>query len=129
MDRFDLQLSMTRLRAGDLIRGAEGESSASVRARVQIARTLQQARFDSWTATNAAVSKKALLASGQFRDEAYEYLRSVLDKHRLTGRGMDRVLRVARTIADLRQSEDVTRDDVANALGFRCTTERREVAA
>jgi magnesium chelatase family protein len=65
------------------------------------------------------VTKRLLLGRGRFRDDAYEYLRGAVDEYRLTGRGMDRVLRVARTVADLRDGADVERDDVVHALGFR----------
>lgn len=129
MDRFDLQMSMTRLQASDLIRAGNGESSAAVRLRVETARARQRERYGAPSATNASVSKRSLLDRGRFRDDAYEHLRGAIDKSGLTGRGMDRVLRVARTIADLRGELEVAREDIMTALGFRSTEDRETVAA
>jgi magnesium chelatase family protein len=129
MDRFDLHLSMTRLDPSDLIRAGNGEPSAAIRVRVEAARALQRERYGSPTATNASVSKRTLLERGRFHEGAYEHLRDAIDRYRLTGRGMDRVLRVARTAADLRGSSDVAAGDVVAALGFRRTVNREAVAA
>lgn len=129
MDRFDLHLSMTRLRAVDLMRTKEGESSAAIRERVEAAREVQRKRYGRASATNASVPKRTLLNRGAFRHDAYEHLRDAIDEYRLTGRGMDRVLRVARTAADLRGSPDVERQDVDAALGFRSVDDSRVDAA
>ncbi|HYP24386.1 MAG TPA: ATP-binding protein, partial [Actinomycetota bacterium] len=129
MDRFDLHLTMTRLRAADLMREREGEPSATIRERVEHARSIQRERYRAAGATNAAVSKRTLLLAGRFRPEAYEQLHGAIDEYRLTGRGTDRVLRVARTVADLRGSEHVGPGDVVSALGFRYVEEREADAA
>ena len=129
MDRFDLQVTVTRLSGADLIRGADGESSTCVRERVEAARALQRERYSCPTATNASVARRALVERGEFRDDAYKRLRRAIDESGLTGRGMDRVLRVARTLADLDSRGCVTSDHVELALGLRCVEEREEVAA
>ena len=129
MDRFDLHLSMTRLGAADLMRVSNGESSYAVRERVEAARDMQRRRYGEESLTNAAVSKRKLLSLGSFRSDAFDRLRTGIDEYRLTGRGIDRVLRVARTVADLRGATEVGRDDVEGALGFRCVAEREAEAA
>ena len=119
LDRFDIQMQMTRLGGRDLLRSAEGESSASIRARVEAARDRQRERYGSPVATNSSVPKGVLLRRGGFRPEVFEDLRLAVDDRHLTGRGIDRVLRVARTIADLRGQAEVDAESISRALGFR----------
>lgn len=129
LDRFDLHLSMTRLRAADLVRFDNGEPSAAVRARVEAARDRQRRRYRSADATNASVKKRTLLRLGAFRQEAWDHLRSEVDRNQLTGRGVDRTLRVARTLADIAGRPDVAPEDVSRALSFRCLPETEVNAA
>ena len=129
LDRFDLQVSVTRLSAGDLMSSADGEASECIRVRVEAARMLQRERYGSARATNASVPKRLLLERGGFGDDAYRALRAAIDDSGLTGRGMDRVFRVARTIADLMATDRVGGEQVELALGFRCPDERELMAA
>lgn len=129
VDRFDLHLTMTRLDASDLINAQKGESSSAIRRRVEEARQRQRDRYRSDVKTNASVPKRTLLAAGEFGDDALARVRTAVGEHRLTGRGVDRVLRVARTVADLHASREVRYEDVVSALGFRRAEEHEAVAA
>jgi magnesium chelatase family protein len=129
LDRFDIHLGMKRLRSVDLVGRSEGESSAVVRQRVEAAREIQRARFSCRAATNASVGKRALMERGGFRPDALAPLCSAIDDASLTGRGMERVLRVARTIADLAQRTEVGPEHVQEALAFRLTEDVEGIAA
>lgn len=129
LDRFDIHLTMTRLNASDLLRQAKGEPSAVIRERVEAARAVQRERYGSPSATNASVPKSLLMRDGRFRGDVYDKLRAAIDEQRLTGRGIDRVLRVARTVADLGGRGDVDAGAVSRALGFRPQRDTEAVAA
>lgn len=127
-DRFDMVINLTRLSSKELLTAPEGEPSEAIRTRVEAARDLQRERYGSASATNASVSKRELWRRGRFASDAHSQLGPHVDKGSLTGRGVDRVLRLARTVADLRASSDVDASDVARALALRAQAEE-EVAA
>lgn len=108
---------------------AAGEPSSAVRARVADARERQSARLGGvGAACNAELDGSAtrrLVAPGE---RAVAPLLDALDAGILTGRGHDRVLRVARTIADLAGRERVDGEDVSEALGYRAVAPGRAVA-
>jgi magnesium chelatase family protein len=120
MDRIDLQLTVPRLTRMELLGAEPGEASASIRARVEAARDRQRARLagTQWTC-NAQVPGVALREDGQVSAEAEELLASAVERFALSGRGFDRAIRVARTIADLEDSPRVERGHVSEALGYR----------
>ncbi|MDH3730022.1 MAG: YifB family Mg chelatase-like AAA ATPase [Acidimicrobiia bacterium] len=113
LDRFDLRVTVSAVEATDLA-APPSESSAQVAARVAVARLHQQQRGT----LNARMGRQALddLAVD---DEAASLLRSAFDQLRLTGRGWDRVRRVARTVADLADSNAISGSHMAEALALR----------
>ncbi len=113
LDRFDLRVPVGRPPIGGLV-GAPGEGSDSVRARVAAVRGRQAARG----VLNRSLSR-AELDRGVWDPAGLEFLYAAADRLQLTGRGVDRVRRVARTIADLADSERVSEDHLAEALAFR----------
>jgi magnesium chelatase family protein len=129
LDRFDIQVPMTRLNGDELLRPQDCEPSSVIRERVEAAREVQRRRYGSPVATNASVSNRQLRLGGRFRSEAFPQLQSHIDSGSLTGRGFERVLRLARTIADLLQSEEVGREHVVRALAFRVEDELEMVPA
>jgi magnesium chelatase family protein len=129
LDRFDIHLGMTRVPSRHLVGRSSSESSAQVRERVEAARWAQRRRYgDSWE-TNASVPKTKLIEKGSYLSEAFRPLCSAIDDASLTGRGMERVLRVARTIADLAGRPDVGKEAVAEALMVRAGETPDVVAA
>jgi magnesium chelatase family protein len=128
LDRIDMQIGLTRVGRRELLGRPEGESSDIVRARVTEARERQTTRYDDPLATNAGVRKRILESSLNLQPEGRAQLALAVDALSLSGRGVDRVLRVARTIADLRGSESVDADDIAEALVFRGGGQTMEAA-
>lgn len=113
LDRFDIRVPVSRVSAEQLA-GAPGEPSTQVRERVLRARKLQRDRG----LLNSALARDDL--DGMSWDaRATESLKIAIDHHDLTGRGWDRVRRMARTIADLDGRMEISEADVAEALTLR----------
>ena len=113
LDRFDLHVDLERLDADDLS-GPRGESSDVVRARVELARECQRSRGF----LNREVPR-AVLDEMPFEGAGLVLLRRAVNTLGLSGRGWDRVRRVAVTIADLEGEEKVREAHMAEALGYR----------
>ena len=113
LDRFDLRVAVARLDGSELL-AAGGEQSAVVRNRIVRAREIQRIRG----ALNRDLQRDSLDAMS-WEAEARSLLAAAVDRWGLTGRGWDRVRRVARTIADLAGSERIGGDHVAEALSLR----------
>jgi magnesium chelatase family protein len=117
LDRIDLHVPMARLPSADLRPdAARGESSAAVRERVAAARALQATRAGKPNARLSDAEARPHCALGA-RDQAL--LEQAVDRLQLSARAMHRVLRVARTIADLDGSAAIASPHLAEALGYR----------
>jgi magnesium chelatase family protein len=117
LDRFDLRIEVPRPDVDALLHGAPGESTAAVAERVEAARALARERG---VAANAELPASALDDVAPLEDPARELLEVALRGGRLSGRGLHRVRRVARTVADLRGATGVLRaEHVALALQLR----------
>jgi magnesium chelatase family protein len=121
IDRIDLVCQLSPLQAEAMAPGsAMGESSAAVRDRVLAARRRQLDRLEDEAArTNGELDAQATRRTVALVRGAARPLTDALAVGVLTGRGHDRVLRVARTIADLAGDERVTQEHVVEALGYR----------
>lgn len=130
LDRIDLQIEVPAVSVGDLCLPAAKETSADVRARVNAARARQHARFTALGATgvrtNAECSGHLLDAVATPDAAGLALLRQAADTMRLSARGFHRVLKVARTLADLDDAEITGRMHVAEALSYRGETLKRE---
>jgi magnesium chelatase family protein len=119
-DRIDLHVEAPEVSPADLALPAAAEGSAAVAARVAAARARQRARYaDSAIRTNAEADGKLLEAVAAPDADGRKLLAEAAEKLRLSARGYHRVLRVARTIADLDASKGVRRVHVAEALSYR----------
>lgn len=117
LDRIDLQIEMPRLPPAELRPGAGGsESSAVVRERVQAARTLQVSRAG---VPNAQLDHAAMQSTCALRERDQLLLEQAVEAMQLSARSMHRILRVARTIADLAGSEAIATVHLTEALGYR----------
>lgn len=122
MDRFDLRLEVPPVAYADLDLPASGETSAAIALRVAKARDVQTERFSSLgvSARVNADAEGALLDRIATPDaEGKALLLQAADKFKLTARGYHRVLRLARTIADLDAAETVGLPHIAEAIGYR----------
>ncbi|MBA2724787.1 MAG: ATP-binding protein [Actinobacteria bacterium] len=119
LDRFDLQVTMHRATRTELLGEPEGECSATIAARVEQARAAQLDRYDSPLLTNASVPKSLLDRTMHLTSESLRTLGFAIDALGLSGRGVNRVLRVSRTIADLAGSTEVTEDHLVEAISLR----------
>lgn len=122
LDRIDMTLEVPALETLDMLGRSAGEPSAAIAERVAAARTLQKERFASLNTpfrTNADATGETLQHFVPQRDEAKKMLEQATERFRLSMRGYTRVLRVARTIADLEGSPSVEKHHIAEAVSFR----------
>jgi magnesium chelatase family protein len=127
LDRIDLAIEVPAVRANDLIAPTKGEASARVKHRVTAARALQNARYaeKTWVgaALNAVCPAAHIDAVMALDADGIALLRAASDSMRLSARAYHRVLKVARTIADLDGSDRVRRIHLAEALSYRPSNE------
>ena len=121
LDRIDMQVVVGALPPRTLGASSEAESSVSIRARVECARARQRARYRQLAGvrSNATAPGRWLDGRGGISGDAREVLVQSSERFRLSARGYHRVLRVARTIADLAGSETVEAPAVSEALRYR----------
>lgn len=116
LDRIDLHVSLRRLPSDLLARAARGEASADVRARVEAARDRQQRRQGH---PNAQLDAAGLHRHAQATPDALSLLAAAGERLALSGRALHRVMRVARTLADLDGETTIGTPAVAEALAYR----------
>ena len=121
MDRFDIQVEVQSVPFEDMAKAPKGESSATIRERVVRARAIQERRYADVKGvhSNAQMTSSLLHQFAEPDAQGMERLRMAMQRLNLSARAYDRILKVARTIADLEGSENVLDTHIAEAIGYR----------
>ncbi|WP_443937160.1 YifB family Mg chelatase-like AAA ATPase [Pedobacter sp. MW01-1-1] len=121
LDRIDLHVEVTPVDFSELASERETEKSEHIRNRVIKAREIQNQRFAKTEAlySNAQMSPKMVRKVCQIQESGTELLKNAMDRLGLSARAYDRILKVARTIADLDNSENIEMEHLAEAINYR----------
>ncbi len=121
LDRIDIQVEIMPVPFKEMSSDTAGESSASIRARVVKARHIQQIRFKDCKGVhcNAQMNSRLLKTYAALTDECLEILRQSMERFDMSARAYDRILKVARTIADLDESPSILPSHIREAVGYR----------
>ena len=119
LDRIDLHVEVPRVLPADLTSAPAGESSAAIRDRVQRARATQQARFGGTLSCNAEMTPRHLRRQCRLGEDEKAFLRGAIARLGLSARAYHRMLRLARTIADLEGSDGIIVAHLAEAIQYR----------
>lgn len=121
LDRIDLHIEVTPVSFNELTSIPESEPSASVRDRVMKAREVQQARYveEDMIHCNAQMGRNEIKKHCQITPEGHEILKNAMKRLNLSARAYDRILKVARTIADLDKSERIKTEHLSEAIQYR----------
>ena len=121
LDRIDIQIEITPLSFKELSRTQPGESSAVIRQRVIAARRIQEERYREQPGIycNAQMTPALMRQFATPAPDDLVMLREIINRLQLSARAYDRILRLARTIADLEGSEKIQTHHLAEAVGYR----------
>jgi magnesium chelatase family protein len=119
LDRIDLQVEMSRLSTEERFAVTEKDSSDSIRCNVEDARQRQNARFkDSGILHNAAIPGGQVKDLCRFSKDGFDHYRKIIERNVLSTRSMDRLAKVARTVADLAASDEIVPEHIDTAATF-----------
>jgi len=120
LDRIDIHITVPAVKVGKLTRENKAETSSKIQARVQKARNIQEKRFKALPInSNAEMNNKQLKKFCNLDGQSILLLKQAISKLNLTARGFHRVIKIARTIADLEGSTKIQSNHVAEALQYR----------
>ena len=127
MDRIDIQVEVDGVEYEDLVSTVEEENSAAVKKRADVARNIQRQRFEgSKITSNAEMGEKETRAYCKLSPECEEILREAYERLHLSARARSRILKVARTIADLELCEEILPDHVYEAISYRSYSSKED---
>ena len=127
MDRIDIQVEVDGVEYDDLVSTTKEESSQTVKARAETARKIQRIRFEnSPIKSNAEMGEKETREYCRLDKESEDVLREAFNNLHLSARARSRILKVARTIADLDLSQNITAEHLYEAISYRTYTANLE---
>jgi len=120
LDRFDIFLELPQVETKELLKEAEGEPSQKIRQRVKLAQSLQRKRFRGLGFYyNSEMGPKEIKKICVLSNEAKKFMQKAISKMGLSARAFHRVLKVSRTIADLKGEDKINLSHLAEALQYR----------
>lgn len=121
LDRIDLQVEVDAVKYDELSSGKEGEPSAEVKRRVELARAIQRERFrgEEGITVNADMGEKQIQSYCALTPDCEKILRTAFERLHLSARARSRIIKVARTIADLDASKDICPKHILEATSYR----------
>jgi magnesium chelatase family protein len=121
LDRIDIHIEVPSVDFRDLNRADSGEPSDTIRARIEAARAVQAARFapEPNIRCNAAMSSRVMKTHTALDDTSRDLLENAMHQMNFSARAHDRILKVARTLADLAGHDRITSDHLLEAVHFR----------
>jgi len=130
LDRIDIQIEVPRVEIAELRnkKSSAAEANKLLKQKIMAAREIQARRFQGLEPrihTNSEMTSKQVEAAANFDSSAENFLKNVLEKTFLSGRGYYRILKIAQTIADFENSEKITADYLAEAYQYRVREENR----
>ncbi len=127
LDRIDIQVEVDGVEYDDLVSEAQEETSAQVKKRADVARNIQRQRFENSKITaNAEMGERETREYCRLSEECENVLREAYDRLRLSARARSRILKVARTIADLELSENIQPDHLYEAISYRAYSAQQD---
>lgn len=120
LDRIDLQVEVKPVNYDDMKTMEKGETSEVVRERVEKARALQRERFNGTAIrTNADIPENLIEQYCKLKESSQKLLDMAYKKYKFSGRSIHKILKVARTVADLRGGDDISDEDVLEAIRYK----------
>lgn len=121
VDRIDIQIEIVPVPFDKISDQRQGESSNIIRQRVIKARQIQERRYTEYTGIycNAQMNSKLLAMYAQPNEKGLALLKNAMERFNLSARAYDRILKVARTIADLEGAEQILPNHLAEAISYR----------
>lgn len=120
LDRIDLQVEVKPVNYDDMKTMEKGETSEVVRERVEKARALQRERFNGTAIrTNSDIPENLIEPYCKLKESSQKLLDMAYKKYKFSGRSIHKILKVARTVADLRGGEDISDEDVLEAIRYK----------
>ena len=125
MDRIDIHMEVPPVHFKDLSSGDGGESSSAILGRVNRAREIQASRFEKTKIhVNAHMKSRQIRKFCSLDSESEELLEKAMEKFGLSARAHSRILKIARTIADLEESPEIASHHLAEAIQYRSLDRR-----
>ena len=121
LDRIDIQVEVSALKYSQLSSASSGEPSSEIRKRVIAARQIQENRYREYPGIhcNAQMTDRLLHQYCVMDEETNSTLQLAMERLHLSARAYSRILKVARTIADLEGKENIQMHNIAEAIGYR----------